>query len=381
LDHFRESPFLPALPTPGVGNFGVQAQTSGRVWIGSVLAGGLWIASPEGKTRKIIPNATVDSLYETGHGTLWFATDTPTAIASIRDGPDDEPTTSLPLTPELQSQGAVQSIVEDVRGDVWVSFIPYGLAKWEGGHWIRNGGLTGLPAAWVVILNIGPDGRIWAGYMNGEVAAINGSSVQRYTARDGLNIGPVAAILCGQSDCWMAGPNGLARFDGRRFHILSEANDRPFTGITGIAVARNGDLWLNAWDGVRRVAAAELREAEKNPAYSVHTDRYDVTDGLPSVPQRIRPFPTAISAADGRIWFGLRSGVVSVDPGDPGLSSPVPHVSIVGAIADGKTFGAATNAKLSARTRNLEIDYTAVSLNRASRVRFRYKLEGMDAGW
>ena len=54
---------------------------------------------------------------------------------------------------------------------------------------------------------------------------------------------------------------------------------------------------------------------------------------------------------------------------------------MVRAIADGKTFNAATNAKLAARTRNLEIDYTAVSLNRASRVRFRYKLEIMDAGW
>ena len=51
------------------------------------------------------------------------------------------------------------------------------------------------------------------------------------------------------------------------------------------------------------------------------------------------------------------------------------------AIADGKTFSAATNAKLAARTKNLEIDYSAVSLSRASRVRFRYKLEGMDASW
>ncbi len=163
--------------------------------------------------------------------------------------------------------------------------------------------------------------------------------------------------------------------------VLSEANNRPFSGITGIAKARNGDLWLNAWDGARRVAAAELREAEKNPAYAVHSELYDLTDGLPSVPQRIRPFPTAVSAPDGRIWFGLRAGVVSVDPEDPSLSSPVPPVSIVRAIADGKTFNAATNAKLAARTKSLEIDYTAVSLNRASRVRFRYKLEGMDAGW
>jgi signal transduction histidine kinase len=263
---------------------------------------------------------------------------------------------------------------------VWVSFIPYGLAKWDGGHWTKNGGLTGLPDAWVVILTMGPDGRLWAGYLNGEAAVIDGTAVRRYTADDGLNVGPVAAILSGRSNTWLAGPNGLVRFDGQHFHRLLEANNRPFSGITGIAEAENGDLWLNAWDGVRRVEAAELREAQNEPAYAVHSDLYDLTDGLPSVPQRIRPFPTAVSSPDGRIWFGLRAGVVSVDPDGANLGSPVPPVSIVRAIADGKTLDA-TNARLTARTKNLEIDYSAVSLNRANRVRFRYKLEGMDAGW
>jgi signal transduction histidine kinase/ligand-binding sensor domain-containing protein len=384
LDHFREPSFLPAVPTPGVASFGVQAQKDGRVWISSIDGGGLWTASPQGMTtaRLTGPEFNIESLYETRRGTLWFATLSPAgvlSIASIQDGPDNGRTTGLPLTPELQSQ-VVQSIAEDRDGAVWVSFIPHGLAKWFGGRWIDDGGLPGLPKAWAVILNATPDGKLWAGYMNGEAALIDGTSVRTFSVNDGLNIGPVAAILSGRSGCWLAGPNGLAHFDGQRFHILSEANNRPFSGITGIAQARNGDLWLNAWDGVRLVAAAELKEAQRNPAYAVHSDLYDLTDGLPSVPQRIRPFPTAVSSPDGRIWFGLRAGVVSVDPEDPGLRSPVPPVSIVRAIADGKTIDA-ENARLAARTKNLEIDYGAVSLNRASRVRFRYRLEGVDAGW
>jgi signal transduction histidine kinase/ligand-binding sensor domain-containing protein len=378
LDHFREAPFLPVFFEPSAHDFGIQAQKEGRVWIGS-SDGALWTASAGGQGAVMVPaDANVQSLYGTERGTLWFGSFAPLRITSIEN---EGKTISLPLTPELQSQVAIQSIVEDRRGGVWVSFIPYGLAKWDSGQWTRNGGLTGLPEAWVVILNTASDGRIWAGYMNGEAAAIDGTSVRRFSVKDGLNIGPVAAILSGRSDCWLAGPNGLVRFDGRGFHLLSEANNRPFSGITGIAIARNGDLWLNAFDGVRRVAAAELELAKENPAYAVHSDLYDLTDGLPSVPQRVRPFPTAVSSPDGRIWFGFRSGVVSVDPDDPRLSSPVPPVSIVRAIADGQTFNAATNAKLAARTRNLEIDYSAVSLNRASRVRFRYKLEGIDAGW
>jgi signal transduction histidine kinase/ligand-binding sensor domain-containing protein len=377
LDHFREAPFVPVFTKPGAIDFGVQAKQDGHVWIGSV-GGGLSIASPQGATAVPVPNLLIQSLYETQGGSLWFAADEPLRVASIRDGANDGKTTELPLTPELHSQIAVQSIVEDRAGAVWASYIPYGLAKWEGGHWTRDGGL-GLPQAWAVILSMGTDGRLWVGYLDGEAAVIDGTSVRRFTAKE-LNIGSVAAILSGRSTCWLAGVNGLVRFDGRRFHALLEANNRPFSGITGIAEARNGDLWLNAWDGVRRIAAAELKEAQSNPAYAVHSDLYDLTDGLPSAPQRIRPFPTAVSSSDGRIWFGLRAGVVSVDPEDPSLNSPVPPVSIVRAIADGKTFNN-KNARLAARTRNLEVDYSAVSLNRASRVRFRYKLEGLDQDW
>ena len=56
LDHFREPSFLPALPKPGVASFGIQAQKDGRVWIGSIEEGGLWIASPEGKTERDYPS-------------------------------------------------------------------------------------------------------------------------------------------------------------------------------------------------------------------------------------------------------------------------------------------------------------------------------------
>ena len=118
----------------------------------------------------------------------------------------------------------------------------------------------------------------------------------------------------------------------------------------------------------------DLRQADDREGASARHEQH-------RVPQRLRPFPTAVSASDGRIWFGFRAGVVSVDPEDPSLNIPAPPVSIVRAIADGKTFNAATNARLAARTKNVEIDYSAVSLNRASRVRFRYKLEGMDASW
>jgi signal transduction histidine kinase len=48
---------------------------------------------------------------------------------------------------------------------------------------------------------------------------------------------------------------------------------------------------------------------------------------------------------------------------------------------DGRQVAAAQNPRLPAGVRNLAIDWTASSLNAASKLRFRYRLEGYDAEW
>ena len=78
LDHFREPSFLPALPKPGIAAFGIQAQKDGRVWIGS--NDGEDCGSPLRRERpRGLPflNISIQSLFETRRGTLWFATYSP----------------------------------------------------------------------------------------------------------------------------------------------------------------------------------------------------------------------------------------------------------------------------------------------------------------
>jgi signal transduction histidine kinase len=51
------------------------------------------------------------------------------------------------------------------------------------------------------------------------------------------------------------------------------------------------------------------------------------------------------------------------------------------AIADRKMYELESSLRLPALTRDLEIDYTALSFTLPKKVRFRYKLEGMDKNW
>jgi PAS domain S-box-containing protein len=58
-----------------------------------------------------------------------------------------------------------------------------------------------------------------------------------------------------------------------------------------------------------------------------------------------------------------------------------PPVVIRSITANGVRYTSSTDLKLPPRTRNLTIDYTALSLAIPERVRFRYKLEGSDTQW
>src|SRR5258708_8016219 len=50
-------------------------------------------------------------------------------------------------------------------------------------------------------------------------------------------------------------------------------------------------------------------------------------------------------------------------------------------VADGAEVDARNPVRLRPFTRNVQFDYTALSLVEPRRVRFRYKLEGYDSNW
>src|SRR5262249_52166541 len=108
---------------------------------------------------------------------------------------------------------------------------------------------------------------------------------------------------------------------------------------------------------------------------------FDFLDGLPGPTQQVRPFPTAIEGTDGRLWFSTTRAVVWIDPMRIAANSLLPPVSIRSISADGNTYDPLLSPALPKRTTSLKIDYTALSLSMPERVKFRYRLEGVDNDW
>src|SRR4030095_11974674 len=91
--------------------------------------------------------------------------------------------------------------------------------------------------------------------------------------------------------------------------------------------------------------------------------------------------PRVAKSTDGKLWFLTGEGVQVVNPQHLAANKLPPPVHIEQIMADHKTYwqnlsgAAVANVRLPARTRDLQISYTALSLVAPEKVNFKYMLE------
>jgi hypothetical protein len=275
----------------------------------------------------------------------------------------------------------VQAITMDRAGALWVSFVNSGIFRLDHGIWARFGRLAALPQIPAITEVTDSKGRIWFGYTANRIAMLDGTHVSMFGSDDGLDIGNVISILEYGGDIWVGGQSGLQLFRDRHFRHLQLAGNEQLRGVSGVVVAKNGDLWLNQASGVVHIAADEVTHARKDLYYQMRCELLNYLDGLTSFPEQLRPLPTAVESSDGRIYFATRGSVVWVDPANIARNSVPPPVWIRPITVDSKLYDGLERVTIPAHPQNVEISYTAPSLLVPQRVRFRYKLEGFDKEW
>jgi len=114
----------------------------------------------------------------------------------------------------------------------------------------------------------------------------------------------------------------------------------------------------------------------------VHPTVFDSSDGVMLHSDAYSYYsPRVTKSPDGRLWYVTGAGVQVIDPRHIPFNKRPPPVHIEQITADDKTYGLNRGMRLPALTRHLQIDYTALSLVTAEKVRFKFKLEGEDKDW
>ena len=386
LDRFRDFAIATFSVNQGFSSPRIRAVVADR-------DGGLWLATPDGLNRwnsgqvSIIKSKTnrfiLNSLFQDDAGKIWVST--PFAFGYL----NNDNFVSVSEVP-----GAVSAIAQDTAGNLWIANEHAGLFQV-----LREKVVQQIP--WsklghndpVTAVSADPlHGGLWLGFFQGGVAYYREGQIRSsYTTADGLTGGRVSDFRLDQDGAlWISTESGLSRLKNGRLATLTSRNGLPCDGVHWLREDDVHSVWLYTPCGLLRVARGELDawaiaiDQNINAQPLVHATVYDISDGVPSIAMANHFSPQVAKSTDGKLWFAVGEGGVNVvDPHHLSLNNLPPPVQIEEFIADRKTYEAKSDGsvRLPPLIRDLQIDYTALSLVAPEKILFRYMLEGRDHDW
>jgi signal transduction histidine kinase len=338
-------------------------------------------------TPKVISQfGTTNCMTTDPHGVLWSKTND--AVVSY----DGSTAHSMP-PPEAvvfkdsfgQTLSArCQSIAVDNTGDLWISFVKTGTAvfRYSKGAWVPNGGVTGLPQETAIRIVSDERGRVWLSYTNNRLAVIDHGRLTLFSAKDGLNVGNIYAITVRGSHVWVGGDTGVDFMTSpTEFRSLRTQDNTALRGVSGIVETAASDLWLNATNGVYRFKSSDIQMLWHTPSFIPSFELFTNDDGLNGNPTLMWPGPTMVQSTDGRIWVTLGSNVSWIDPSAIRRNALAPTVAIDTMTAGSTTWRAGDVPALAPLTRDVRIAYASGSLTQPQRIRFKYRMDGLNDDW
>ena len=287
--------------------------------------------------------------------------------------------------------GTVLSMVEDKPDDLWILNENIGLihvlhgTKVEQISWAALGHKDHAST----LISDPIHGGLWLGFFLGGIVYLNDGQVRAsYTANEGLGEGHVNYLRVDQhGTLWAATDGGLSRLKNGRIATLTTKNGLPCDQVHWATEDDVDSFWLYTACGLVRIQRSELNawsaavEEDSDAKPTIHVTVFDSSDGVRILPAATHYSPQVSKSADGRLWFVGVDGVRVIDPRNLHENKLPPPVHIEQVIADRKIYDAAQGLSLPPLLRDLQIDYTALSLVAPEKVRFRVKLEGWDADW
>jgi signal transduction histidine kinase/ligand-binding sensor domain-containing protein len=348
----------------------------GALWVGCDSVGGAGHLDEirDGKVVSHQATPPFSVAYRDRDGTVWFAGQT--ALGQLTSG--RLVSTELPA----QARGRpAQALLPDGNRGLWISITRRSTYHVAAGEWVENDNLP-LPREPAYVQIADENGVLWFGYTGDRIARISGRAVQLFDAKQGLQVGNVLSMLAEAGELWVGGELGFAYFDGERFASISSATGPRFEGVSGIVKANDGDLWLNGTAGISHIKRSELDQLVRDPTHRVQSETFDYLDGVPGTAVQLRPQPSAVETTDGRMWFAMTGGIVSIDPSQLARNTLPPPVRIWSVSSGAERYpNLGADLRLPMHTTDLQIEYTAGSLTVPERVRFRYRLDGLDRTW
>jgi signal transduction histidine kinase/sugar lactone lactonase YvrE len=383
LDRFRDDLFTNYGEPEGLPSdepTTVYQDRRGRIWIGFHDSGLVEFGDVTPlvyNTLDGLPSNEIFSIREDHNGDLLIAT---------REGPSRKHggRFSNQVIDDPLNRHLAFDFLEDRKGKLWVAS-PNGLNVLEGRR-ARNV-IPGGPLLndSIVVLLESRDGSLWAGTYGDGLWRLKDGKSRLYTTADGLSSVQIRSLVeDADGTLWIGtfggGLDGLR--DGRFFRITTKEGLLS-DNVSHVEDDPRGWLWLSTTRGVCRVRKTELRDFAAGKIAAVTPVNYGVSDGLRSA-QCAPGYPTSGGGdrtSDGQLWIPTGRGLAVLDPNQPQPKLAAPVVHLLDVQVDGRPLALGAPAQLPPGDGRIQFRYTAIYLSAPERVRFSYRLEGLDRDW
>ncbi|MBD8880795.1 hypothetical protein IHE49_09875 [Rhodanobacter sp. 7MK24] len=253
---------------------------------------------------------------------------------------------------------AVQSMLRDRAGALWIGTIDHGIYRIASGRVEHFGTKDGLTSDSIYSFFEDREGNIWVATSAG-LDRFRDFKVWSYTTREGLAVDEVDSVLAGSDGkIWAGTASSLDVLDHGQFHSLRSGQELPGTQVTALFEDHANRLWVGIDKGLWVYAAGKftavldrdgkaLRGLAFGLAQDAEGDVWATLRGHPTKLVRIRDdhvveefdapkYPAVRSIASDRyggIWLGLQHGELA-GPGVPGqrvstgLDTPVLDIAV-----------------------------------------------------
>jgi len=370
IDSFRDLPVVSFSIREGLASdvSSILASRNGGVWIGGAEALGFLNEDKLSaiRTNHGLPGRDITTMSEDSQGRLWIGVDNNLSVLDHGR--------FLPIRmPDGAPLGIILGLAEDTAQTEWVVTESelFGIQN-QNVRWRIH-----LPQKAFAIAADPKDG-IWLGFENGDIAHNSAGQTESFPAAT-LTSEKIRLLLPESGGLWAVTANGLRWWTRNKDSALTTRNGLPCDELYSAVKDSEGALWIYSRCGLFSIAASQLTLFRENQDAQLSIERLDVYDGVQpgSTPLQQQ----ATRSIDGRLWFANNKIVQTFDPRKWRKNTLVPNVMIERVVADGMDHFPQQNLRLPAHSRNLEIDFTALSFVVPQKVQFRYKLEERDSEW
>jgi ligand-binding sensor domain-containing protein/signal transduction histidine kinase len=374
--------------------------------LAEIRPGVIWSSQPDGvyqwdgKTfRRLLldqlspQEPSVSALLAARDGSCWMAG--ARGLLHFENPPTAEKDGGVPALTNL----SISALADDLQDGVWAGTREGKLWHFTNGKWEAQISVShGHP---ITAIAPGVNGVLWIGTEGDGLYRIDSGTHLECEKVSGLPGGWIRTLYLDAQDTLWIGTDGdgLSRLQDGRIATFTVREGLPDYTISQILEDDEGDLWLGGDRGIFRVKKRDLDELAAHKIPAVYPQIYGFADGMLSEECSSGFFPAGLKTKAGSLWFPTLKGIVVVDP-EHTVSSPAPAVALEQVLVDGvpdlpiaNQSGGGINAghekggvpseslRLTPGRHTLEFRYTGLSFDAPERVRFRYRLEGLDPHW